>query len=250
MGPSDGAVAGGVLPSIRESSDSIGPQDGPAVEGQEPTPETRCCATRLGRSLSLLVPGRGEPEREEEVEATDSCADTVMPDASEELLGATRTARADSSYISRRDRTVSDAQVGYASKLPRQASVRLDSKRICLIDAVRAGSAGLRDGTYLFVVMLASPDHIRLMHEDDLVSEGVLAGHTSLVERGEFVRRWSRRWEDSDGGFRHTVLYAGELDYREGLGVRSWNNRSGHYMPDGADHVRVALDPDTFEAAD
>jgi len=145
---------------------------------------------------------------------------------------------------------VSDAQVGYASKLPRQASVRTASKRICLINAVRAGHAGLRDGTYLFVVMLGSPDHIRLIHEEDLVSEGVLAGHTSLVERDEFVRGWSRRWEDADGGFRHTVLFAGELDYCESMGVVSWNNRSGHYMPDSADHVRVAFDPMKFEAMD
>ena len=67
----------------------------------------------------------------------------------------------------------------------------------------------MKDGTYLYVVMLGDQDNIRLtlglikprlgfatfisfdvslmrdarIHEDYLVHEGVLAGHTSLVQR-------------------------------------------------------------------
>lgn len=46
--------------------------------------------------------------------------------------------------------------------------------------------------------MLGDPERIRLIHEDDLVHEGVLAGHTSLVDRNEFRRGWARQWESND----------------------------------------------------
>ena len=42
------------------------------------------------------------------------------------------------------------------------------------------------------------------------------------------------------------VLYAGELEYEQGVGVTMWNNHSGHYTPSAKDHVRVHLDPSTF----
>merc|ERR1719387_341242 len=143
-------------------------------------------------------------------------------------------------------RKASDPEMGLASRLPRQASVCGDHKQICDIAEVKDGEAGLQDGTYLFVVMVSDPEHIRLIHEDFLVIEGALAGHSSLVERSEFIRNWTQQWDAGDNAFRHTVLYAGELDYKEGIGVLSWNNRSGHYLPDSEAHVRVALDPATF----
>lgn len=99
---------------------------------------------------------------------------------------------------------------------------------------------------YLFVIMLGDPEYIRLIHEDHLVHEGVLAGHTSLVERNEFRRGWAKQWHVNDPEVRHTVLYAGELEYEEGRGVIMWNNHSGHYTPSAEDHVRVHLDPHTF----
>jgi len=100
--------------------------------------------------------------------------------------------------------------------------------------------------------MVADPQNMRLIHEDDLVVEGVFAGHSSLVERLEFRRRWNTHWDvaDADADFRHTVLYAGELCYEEGIGVTSWNNRSGHYQPGSAAHIRVGLDEATFEPVD
>jgi len=168
-----------------------------------------CCpATRLGRSLSMMTTKSVDLS-----ERCDSNADEEDP------CGP----------------TISDAAVGYASKLPRQASLRPDIKRICSVSDVRDGRAGLQDGTYLY---------------DDLVYEGSLAGHSSLVDRCEFKKGWSTRWKDSDAAFRHTVLFAGELEYEEGLGTLSWNNHSGHYLPDSADHVRVGLDPATFVATD
>eukprot|EP00929_Paragymnodinium_shiwhaense_P122791 TRINITY_DN9588_c0_g1_i2.p1 TRINITY_DN9588_c0_g1~~TRINITY_DN9588_c0_g1_i2.p1 ORF type:complete len:226 (-),score=42.72 TRINITY_DN9588_c0_g1_i2:125-739(-) len=102
---------------------------------------------------------------------------------------------------------------GYASLLPRQDSLKPDRKLLLPV------------------------------HE---VNEGVLAGHTSLVEKREFMRDWSRQWMDGDDNFRHTVLYAGELEYVEGEGVVEWNNHSGHYQPREEDHVRVGLNPATF----
>jgi len=105
-------------------------------------------------------------------------------------------------------------------------------------------------GTYLFVVMVGDTEYIRLIHEEDLVRDGAIAGHSSLVERSEFMRSWSRHWEDSNAGYRHTVLYAGELLYEPGVGVVTWNNHSGHYMPDGRHHNRVAFDSDTFVPVD
>mmetsp|Transcript_71458 Transcript_71458/g.152716 ORF Transcript_71458/g.152716 Transcript_71458/m.152716 type:complete len:268 (+) Transcript_71458:27-830(+) len=188
-------------------------------------------AVRLGRSLSLLHAVDDAP-----IGAAASAAEGEASPLNAEL--------------SRTMRTISDANVGYASKLPRQASVCADVKQIVSVDALRQGEAALRDGMYLYVIMVGDTEHVRLIHEESLVFEGVLAGHSSLVERSEFVRNWTQHWEDGDAGFRHTVLYAGELVYEEGTGVLSWNNRSGHYLPDSKDHVRVALDPATFVPSD
>ena len=89
------------------------------------------------------------------------------------------------------------------------------------------------------------------------------------VQGSEFTRGWAKQWDTNDPQFRHTVLYAGELEYAEGdpwprslssilagavqscaqAGVVSWNNHSGHYTPAAADHVRVHLDPATFVVA-
>lgn len=150
----------------------------------------------------------------------------------------------------RSGRAISDAAIGYASRLPRQASVKADLKHLCLIAEMNDGTAPLTDGMYLYVVMVGDPDRVRLIHEDSLVAEGVLAGHTSLVQRDEFVRGWAKSWDEDDPEFRHTVLYAGELDYREGEGVMSWNNRSGHYMPDSDNHTRIGFDPAKFIPCD
>ena len=40
-------------------------------------------------------------------------------------------------------------------------------KHHCSLDDVNDGSANLLDGHYLFVVMVGSPDEIRLLHEQD-----------------------------------------------------------------------------------
>ena len=106
-----------------------------------------------------------------------------------------------------------------------KAVVSKEVKKIRPIQDVREGRAGLKNGTYLYVVMLGDQEHIRLtlglskqserfthcasglrtldrysgekysqraglskvlhirIHEDHLVHEGVLAGHTSLVQR-------------------------------------------------------------------
>merc|ERR1712224_994389 len=81
-------------------------------------------------------------------------------------------------------RRISDSTIGYASRLPRQASVgSYDVKRIRPVSEMRESTAGLEDGTFLYVIMVGDPDNIRLIHEEHLVLEGALAGHSSLVER-------------------------------------------------------------------
>eukprot|EP00930_Biecheleria_cincta_P015424 TRINITY_DN12880_c0_g1_i1.p1 TRINITY_DN12880_c0_g1~~TRINITY_DN12880_c0_g1_i1.p1 ORF type:complete len:242 (+),score=23.14 TRINITY_DN12880_c0_g1_i1:87-812(+) len=177
-------------------------------------------AVKLGRKLSRLM--SSSTNRED------------MPGTSEPPLS----------------RVISDSEVGYASRLPRQGSLAPDLKIICALSDLRDGKLDIHDGTYLYVIMVGDAEHIRLLHEDHLVHEGVMAGHSSLVERCEFKRSWTQQWEDGDPDFRHTVLYAGELDYCRGEGVTMWNNHSGHYTPEGKDHVRVALDPATFVAVD
>jgi len=74
---------------------------------------------------------------------------------------------------------VSDAVFGLPSRLKRQASVPPDTKKTCLISALRLGRAGLKDGTYLFVVMVAAPHEIRLIHEEHLRVGDWNAGHSS-----------------------------------------------------------------------
>jgi drug/metabolite transporter (DMT)-like permease len=144
----------------------------------------------------------------------------------------------------------SDSEVGYASQLPRQDSVTEDVKHTCTLFAVTTGGADIKDGKYLYVIMVADPDYIRLIHEDDLTMGGVLAGHTSLVARGEFMKSLSRNWEEGDSVLRNMVFYAGELCYTPGVGVLSWNNRSGHYLPASSDHMKVKLDLDKFQCWD
>lgn len=143
---------------------------------------------------------------------------------------------------------VSDPEVGYASTLPRQGPLPDGALLEREVLAVRAGCAGLRDGTHLFVAMVGDPDHIRLVHEQGLRATGWAAGHSSLVSPREFDSRWAR----GGGGpayRRHTVLFAGELEYREGAGVVRWSNCSGHYKPAREDHWRVPLGRDTFRPA-
>merc|ERR1712066_560054 len=105
---------------------------------------------------------------------------------------------------------ISDAGVALQSRLIRQASVPEDAKKTCLISALRLGRAGLQDGTYLYVVMVAAPHEMRLVHEEDLRAGDWKAGHTSLVSPMEFSRNWAALWKAGDhAALRHTVLYAG-----------------------------------------
>ncbi|CAE7369262.1 Dusp2 [Symbiodinium natans] len=217
-----------------------------------------CHASKLGRSLSRMSsfssdgPGDGPGTLQRtggpdgrlvrKLSKSSSALSDISTDGSEMKVPRT------SSYQPLQARTISDKELGYASRLPRQDSVGPEVKKIRPIQDVREGRAGLKNGTYLYVVMLGDQEHIRLIHEDHLVHEGVLAGHTSLVQRGEFTRGWAKQWDTNDPQFRHTVLYAGELEYEEGDGVVMWNNHSGHYTPSAADHVRVHLDPATFVA--
>lgn len=120
----------------------------------------------------------------------------------------------------------------------------------CLIADVNAGTANLRDGKYLYVVMVADSDTVRLLHEDDmdeLMDLGMNIGHTSLVDAAEFKRSWASSWDEAEPvHFRRTVLYAGELMFEEGEGVVWWNNQSGHYLPPAEGHTRVGFNRDTF----
>lgn len=141
---------------------------------------------------------------------------------------------------------VSDPEAGYASTLPRQGPLPDGALLVREMPAVRAGRAGIRDGTHLFVVMVGDPDHIRLVHEQSLRATDWTAGHSSLVSLREFDSRWARG-SGGSGQCRHTVLFAGELEYREGVGVVRWNNCSGHYKPAREDHWRVPLGHDTFQ---
>merc|ERR1711920_506231 len=122
---------------------------------------------------------------------------------------------------------------GYMSKLARQDSVPHEAKQFRSLLDMRGGTAHLKDGTYLFVVMLGDQEHIRLLHEEELLASDWKAGHSSLLTAREFTRNWAEEWKKNDpSAFRCSVLYAGELEYREGQGVLSWNNCSGHYQPD------------------
>jgi len=146
---------------------------------------------------------------------------------------------------------VSNIGEGYVSKLARQHPVPEEAKRNCPIADVRCGRAGLKDGTYLFVVMIGDPDHLRLIHEEELLASDWRAGHSSLLSLREFTRNWANQWRAHDpAAFRCTVLFAGELEYMEGAGVLWWNNCSGHFRPDSEDHTRVQLDPERFVPAD
>eukprot|EP00929_Paragymnodinium_shiwhaense_P122790 TRINITY_DN9588_c0_g1_i1.p1 TRINITY_DN9588_c0_g1~~TRINITY_DN9588_c0_g1_i1.p1 ORF type:complete len:259 (-),score=44.75 TRINITY_DN9588_c0_g1_i1:125-838(-) len=182
---------------------------------------------RLGRTLSTLS------------------SRTTAVDCNSERFSADEIGGEDSPIEVQRSASSCSA-FGYASLLPRQDSLKPDRKLLLPVHEVNEGLAGIADGRYLYVVMVGDSDGIRMVHEDHLVSEGVLAGHTSLVEKREFMRDWSRQWMDGDDNFRHTVLYAGELEYVEGEGVVEWNNHSGHYQPREEDHVRVGLNPATF----
>jgi hypothetical protein len=137
----------------------------------------------------------------------------------------------------------SDADVGYAAKLPRQADLPDGTRLLRETGSLRDGTAGMRHGTYLFVVMVGDPGHFRLVHEESLMATDWEAGHSSLVSPREFSSGWAR---GGCGVCRHTVLFAGELEYREGHGVLHWNNASGHYKPASSDHCRIALDQETF----
>lgn len=141
---------------------------------------------------------------------------------------------------------VSDPEVGYASTLPRQGPLPHGALLVRDAPAVRAGRAGLRDGTHLFVVMVGDPDRIRLVHEESLRAADWTAGHSSMVSPREFDSRWARG-SGGVGHLRHTVLFAGELDYREEVGVVRWNNCSGHYKPACEDHWRAPLGHGTFQ---
>merc|ERR1712187_100850 len=155
---------------------------------------------------------------------------TCSPSESE-LLRAVSVDAAPAMYELVRNRTsdsdpqspIADEGVGLPSRLKRQASVPEGTKKTCPTAKLRLGRAGLKDGTYLFVVMVATPDEIRLVHEEHLRAGDWKAGHTSLVTRSEFSRNWAALWKASDpAAFRQTVLFAGELEYREGEGVLSW----------------------------
>mmetsp|Transcript_19819 Transcript_19819/g.46283 ORF Transcript_19819/g.46283 Transcript_19819/m.46283 type:complete len:422 (+) Transcript_19819:42-1307(+) len=214
-----------------------------------------CHASKLGRSLSRMSSFSSDGGTLQRTAAHDgrlvrklSKSSSALSDVSAD--GSDAKVPRTNAYQPRQARTVSDKDLGYASRLPRQDSVSPELKKILPIEEVREGRADLKDGTYLYVIMLGDQDFIRVIHEDYLVHEGVLAGHTSLVQRNEFTRGWAKQWDNNDPQFRHTVLYAGELEYQNGEGVVMWNNHSGHYTPAAADHVRVHLDPATFVAFD
>jgi len=118
------------------------------------------------------------------------------------------------------------------------------------VSDVSSGRANLRDGKYLYVIMVSDRDNVRLLHEDDMdefVNRGLNIGHTSLVDTDEFKRTWASSWDEAEPvHFRRTVSYAGELMYEEGEGVVWWNNQSGHYLPPAAEHTRVGFDPAAF----
>jgi hypothetical protein len=146
---------------------------------------------------------------------------------------------------------LSDMNIGYASQLPKQRSVPNEVKKVCSVQEISSDSAGIRNGMYLFVVMVGDPQHMRLIHEHDLMTQNWEAGHTSLVSSREFTRNWARQWKLGDPDmFRFSVLYAGEVEYAEGVGVLSWNNCSGHYRPHRSDHTRVSLDSSKFAPVD
>eukprot|EP00435_Cladocopium_sp_Y103_P025327 s59_g6.t1 len=210
------------------------------------TAAPRCHASKLGRSLSRMsIDGEADSSLQRgktKLERRLSRSSSAMSDVSEE--GGRKVPRTSDQPL--RHRTISDKELGYASRLPRQDSISSDLKKIKALKDLREGTAKLQPGMYLYVIMLGDPEYIRLIHEDHLVHEGVLAGHTSLVERNEFRRGWAKQWNNNDPEVRHTVLYAGELEYEQGVGVTMWNNHSGHYTPSAKDHVRVHLDPSTF----
>lgn len=247
------------LDVVHEESDSKPLKSSSSCANRRAASE-HCHASKLGRSLSRMSSFSSDaagdaPTSLERTTAHDgrlvrklSKSSSALSDVSTDGAGV-KVART-SSYQPLQARTISDRELGYASRLPRQDSVGPEAKKIRPIQDMREGRAGLRDGTYLYVVMLGDEDNIRLIHEEHLVHEGVLAGHTSLVQRNEFTRGWAKQWDTNDPQFRHTVLYAGELEYQEGEGVVMWNNHSGHYTPSAADHVRVHLDPATFVAFD
>lgn len=146
----------------------------------------------------------------------------------------------------------SDPTIGLANQC---AEIRQDFVGRCRreewpVSDVSAGSAKLRDGKYLYVIMVADRDTVRLLHEDDmdeLISDGLTVGHTSLVDAAEFKRDWGRSWDEAEPmRFRRTVLYAGELMYEMGEGVVWWNNQSGHYLPPADGHTRVGFDSHAF----
>jgi len=230
--------------------DDIDEVDHPRARSSSIT-AARCHASKLGRSLSRMSMSDAENEctlqrSKTKLERRFSRSSSAMSDVSED--GSRKIPRTSEQPL--RHRTISDKDLGYASRLPRQDSISNDLKKIKPLKDLREGTAKLQPGMYLYVIMLGDPDFIRLIHEDHLVHEGVLAGHTSLVERNEFRRGWARQWNNNDPEVRHTVLYAGELEYDPGVGVIMWNNHSGHYTPSAKDHVRVHLDPATFVAFD
>lgn len=179
----------------------------------------RCHASKLGRSLSRMsVDGETDSSLQRgktKLERRFSRSSSAMSDVSEE--GGRKVPRTSDQPL--RHRTISDKELGYASRLPRQDSISSDLKKIKALKDLREGTAKLQPGMYLYVIMLGDPEYIRLIHEDHLVHEGVLAGHTSLVERNEFRRGWAKQWNNNDPEVRHTVLYAGELEYEQGVGV-------------------------------
>ena len=211
-----------------------------------------CHASKLGRSLSMMSTSDGE--NEESLQRTTktkvvrrlSRGSSALSDVSEDSNSGSKKKVPRTEQPALPHRTISDKDVGYASRLPRQDSISSDLKKIKPLKDLREGTAKLQAGMYLYVIMLGDPEYIRLIHEDHLVHEGVLAGHTSLVERNEFRRGWAKQWHSNDPEVRHTVLYAGELEYEPCRGVLMWNNHSGHYTPSAEDHVRVHLDPLTF----
>ncbi|CAJ1401660.1 unnamed protein product [Effrenium voratum] len=241
-------------PEPRQRLDSVEEENGAKRMRARTSEAATCHASKLGRSLSRLS-SMSDVEEEDlkrtkarlacKLDRKYSRSTSGFSDVSDASPKIPRTTTQPRSC-----RTISDKDMGYASRLPRQDSVSADLKKIKPLKDLREGSAKLQDGTYLYVIMIGDPEYIRLIHEEHLVNAGVLGGHTSLVERNEFMRGWARQWESNDPQVRHTVLYAGELNYKEGEGVLMWNNHSGHYTPAAEDHVRVHLDPSTFVAFD
>ncbi|CAJ1355284.1 unnamed protein product [Effrenium voratum] len=241
-------------PEPRQRLDSVEEENGAKRMRARTSEAAICHASKLGRSLSRLS-SMSDVEEEDlkrtkarlacKLDRKYSRSTSGFSDVSDASPKIPRTTTQPRSC-----RTISDKDMGYASRLPRQDSVSADLKKIKPLKDLREGSAKLQDGTYLYVIMIGDQEYIRLIHEEHLVNAGVLGGHTSLVERNEFMRGWARQWESNDPQVRHTVLYAGELNYKEGEGVLMWNNHSGHYTPAAEDHVRVHLDPSTFVAFD